>query len=1044
MQGPRKLHASDLNSGQERVGLLSHTSLLSSSVRSNADLLSLLVAAPKLPAAGQQMKQDMSRRRSTRSHTTSSTPKTPAVAKPKSDIQKDPTCPGPTAPKTTTPEKKRQQQQPMRKHQKSASLTEDKQLSRLPGPSQPATTKISPANASGKTHPTPASLNEDCQNSLKGRCRLDERSDRIHSHDENRGLSILTGTNTTSNRAVSTSNVLSAAQPDLHGRKESPSISDLAKSGAPLRYQPERGIVAAEIDNGQTSDDSQDTPGLSPQGSLCSLASEDSSVAKNHLNAHPPPPSRYFCRHWLQKMCKRTYDCPFVHGDLEYDIPIAGIYPRPQEDTICSLWQKGSTEQDKNIDNILAWDAEATSGDDREEDRKDDDHNTYPPPKSNASVPLTHIPSTKPTPVDEIINDPPVGQRPAPRNQNVCINWLHGRCRARYACKYHHEDLEYDPPASKSVTAPSAANETAEGRVWSVKVHDHARVKVGPGFEIQALQTGFETPWIYLGNIPGRVTDKEVADLLQPFGEVADIRLPTRVSNPTMLVRARFATPENARDASTALHNSLAFGAKITARLPMHNVSLSNAMFNDTSVRIRWEAPSRSAYCGYSTMKLAEAGMQVARQKVFRDRHIYASIHVGLPVVGVVTVCFRGLPVDTKKEDMAWFAKPDDVVWARPNYQDLDLARTSIRRILQQDSELLDFTVQPPPYRNARVQAWAHFATPSDAKAACRRLHGRKPVFTGRTRIIAEYLQSLSFSIPATTYEKISSDIQALSQTVRLSRRTTMSVVERPAPMATLIKLSGDDLKELGQLKAELSKILNWETIHQGATIAWDPFFAHPAGQSFLANINNSTPSVTIHVDIPRHMIRLLGSSTYRLGVRQQILDKITELQTRQIRTIPLDGWLLGKFMKTDLAQLQERFGYENLKLDFYRRCLIVRGENTVYQAAKDVVLHARRAQFHPARRPSAALCPVLHSLLTSRLVETNSTIVPPQIAHRSTVVLPETQCCNALHACYAYAPTVTLRLMMVSPVQIQMVTGIFSESGQHTTTSNLVLGAMY
>ncbi|KAG6892676.1 hypothetical protein C0992_012969, partial [Termitomyces sp. T32_za158] len=231
-----------------------------------------------------------------------------------------------------------------------------------------------------------------------------------------------------------------------------------------------------------------------------------------------------------------------------------------------------------------------------------------------------------------------------------------------------------------------------EGRTWTVKVHDHAKVKLGPGFDIQELQTGFETPWVYLGNIPAHVRDEEITDLLKPFGKVVDVKLPAYIGNPTILVRARFEMPESARDASTVLHNAQAFGVMITARLPMHTASLSNAVFKDASVRIRWEAPSRTAYCGYSTMKLAEAGMQVARDKAFRDRYIHASVHVGLPVVGVVTICFRGLPLDVTKEDMAWFAKPDDVVWARPNYKDFDLARTGIMRILRQNSELLDFT----------------------------------------------------------------------------------------------------------------------------------------------------------------------------------------------------------------------------------------------------------------------------------------------------------------------------------------------------------------
>ncbi|KAG6896065.1 hypothetical protein C0993_008795 [Termitomyces sp. T159_Od127] len=207
-------------------------------------------------------------------------------------------------------------------------------------------------------------------------------------------------------------------------------------------------------------------------------------------------------------------------------------------------------------------------------------------------------PQAQVAPVEDSINDPPVGQRPAPKSKDICIRWLRGRCKARYSCKYFHEDLDYDPPVSQSIAARHSSNvadETMEGRTWTVRVHDHARVKLGPGFNIQELQTGFETPWLYLGNIPAHVRDKEIANLLQPFGKVVDINLPSHVNNPTILVRARFETTESARDASTVLHNAQAFGVKITARLPMHNASLSNAIFNDASVRIRWP-PSRTAY----------------------------------------------------------------------------------------------------------------------------------------------------------------------------------------------------------------------------------------------------------------------------------------------------------------------------------------------------------------------------------------------------------------------------------------------------------------
>ncbi|KAG6831462.1 hypothetical protein H0H92_010371 [Tricholoma furcatifolium] len=578
------------------------------------------------------------------------------------------------------------------------------------------------------------------------------------------------------------------------------------------------------------------------------------------------------------------------------------------------------------------------------------------------TTPRLKLPN-KAEPAEEPLNDPPVGQRPPPKSEQTCIQWLRDRCKARYSCRFRHDDLEYDPPKIASIALPDSnkagvSSAKIEGRAWWLKVHDHARIKLGPGFDIQELETGFETPWVYLGNIPARVTEKDIESLLQPFGEVTDLRLPGHTKTPTMLVRARFTTSASARDASTALHNSQTFGTKITARLPINaQDSSQNALYSNTSVRIRWEAPSRTAYCGYSSMELAEAGLRAARN-VFRDRYVHASVHVGVPAMGVVTLEIRGLPIGLTKKDMEWFGNPEDVAWRRPNYEELDAAKSSIQRILKRDSELLDFVLQPPPYKNGMVQAWAHFRTSSGAKAASARLHGRKPLFTGKTRIFAQHSHTLTISVVPSTYEKLKGDIQMLARVVYEKYRTSMTVVERPPPMKTRVKLVGDDLKELGQLKAELEKLLNWETVRQGAIIAWDPFFAQPAGQAFLSTVQETAPDVTIHADSPRRMIRLLGSSRSRISVKQRILNKLLELQSQQIYTVPLDGWLVGQFMRTDLALLQDQFGRENVDLDLYHRRLIVRSNETVYQTVREAVHHSS-ARFVSTKSKTRSPSPV-------------------------------------------------------------------------------------
>ncbi|KAG5637613.1 hypothetical protein H0H81_003947 [Sphagnurus paluster] len=678
---------------------------------------------------------------------------------------------------------------------------------------------------------------------------------------------------------------------------------------------------------------------------------------------HPPPPNRSTCK---DRECHLGYACRFVHEDLVYDLPL---------------------KKSKSVKNIVDKDPEPRGLIGPIETVAKQipfAHNRIPdtpadkrlvPTRVSYNAAKVHATGVEITPVDEGLNDPPVGMRPPPKYSETCVPWLRGICRARYKCYYRHDDLEYDSLNDRHVVTklqpPSNPvpdrNLPREPQAWMVKVHDHARVKLGAGFEIQGLETGFETPWIYLGNIPSHVTTEDIATLLHPFGEVVDVKFPARI-NSNMLVRARFSTSEAAREANTSLNGIQMFGCKLSARLPIHSISHQDTLLQDTSVRIKWEVPSMVAYCGYPTMEQANEAIAVASCTPFRDRYLHGTIYAGLPAVGVITVRFRGVPLHTTKEAMAWLAKPDDIVWARPNYKNLDNATKNIKAILEQDTELTSFVVLPPPYKSGGlVQAWAHFNTPTDAKAASGRLNGRKPVFTGRTRINAQHIQSLSLSVEPAKFDKLRSDIDALSRTAYQSHKgADVSVVRRPPPQSILIKVSGEDLKAVSQLKLELEKILNWEIVRHGPNFAWDPFFAHPAGISFLQAIEREIPGVSISANVMRRTISLLGCSKLRTRVRHRILDKVEELRAQTIHIISLESRIMGIFIKGDLRKLQAQLGSDNVNLDLRQRQLAIRGGETQYQLARDAVARACQAHRPPARRRNIVECPVCFDEVTN------------------------------------------------------------------------------
>jgi hypothetical protein len=500
----------------------------------------------------------------------------------------------------------------------------------------------------------------------------------------------------------------------------------------------------------------------------------------------------------------------------------------------------------------------------------------------------------------------------------------------------------------------------------SVTVHDHTKVKLTAGFDIRDIVTGFETHWVFLDNIPIDVTTEDINMLLQPFGRVMDVKWRTRANSSTQTARVRLSTPAEARQACITLNDAQAFETTIGARLPV-NDGQKGTVFQDTAVRVQWAAPSKVAYGGYSNMERANKAIEAARIP-FRDHLVKASVHVGLPVVGVVTIRFHGVPPDANEGDMERFAHPDDVVWERPNYLSLPRAVNGIKRMLEEDTEPISFEVLPPPYKNgATVCAWAHFPTPGDAKAACNRLHGRRPMFTGKTLVFARHFRSLAYSLPPTTYEKLDIDLQLLRRVAWFRGRATISVVIRNPLQPVLVKLSGEDIKELGQLKSEFEKILNGEVVRQDGKVAWDGFLARPAGNLFITELEHTNPGVTIQRDDHRQMIRLLGSAQNRGKVREKLLLKLRELRSQHVRTLPLNGRLVGLFMSKDLMMLQEELGFENVTLDIYHRNLQIRGNDVAYEAARAAICRARSR--HPEERPSnTAECPVCFNQVTARI----------------------------------------------------------------------------
>ena len=500
---------------------------------------------------------------------------------------------------------------------------------------------------------------------------------------------------------------------------------------------------------------------------------------------------------------------------------------------------------------------------------------------------------------------------------------------------------------------------------FSTTLHDHIRFKLRAGFDVEDIVTGFESPWIFISNLPKNVPDDLLSKLLRPFGEVVKIQ-PLNATSP-LTVKVHFTNSPDAYRAFTSLHGTTEFGCKLDVRMAL-GLDNKGTVIKDSIVRIDWDAPHRTWYAGFSSTALAKEALRVMQNTPYDGFLPTASLHTTLPAVNVATVKMKFLPVDVDQQGLQIFGPVQGLMSGRPNYQgSAQETIEGVKRLFSRfQTKMIDFEVRPPPYKEAKIRAWAYFRTPADAKAAAEDLHGRMPKFTGHTRIYARHIKTITFMVSAVKFQPVATSIYSLTEFVwKQGHGYSLSVTHKNSHIC--LKLCGEDLKFLGGLKAEVEKILNGEIVLKDRKTAWHDFFARRAGILFLQDLERANAGVSIEKDITRRKIRLFGVAEKRSIVREKILEKIEELRLQKSCYIFLDGPLLAPFLNGELASLKEKLGPENIVLDLANRILRVRGDEKMFNVASDAVeLVRKKYKLRRKRQTNAAECPVCFDAVTS------------------------------------------------------------------------------
>ncbi|KAI4520524.1 hypothetical protein K525DRAFT_279705 [Schizophyllum commune Loenen D] len=570
------------------------------------------------------------------------------------------------------------------------------------------------------------------------------------------------------------------------------------------------------------------------------------------------------------------------------------------------------------------------------------------------NVPVEPVAPSRESPARDrtpTVTGPPVQQQRAPQPARVPPRVvLHFETNARL----DDPVIELPPLPAQACTSGTAASQEMPKHVPSMKytVEEYMTVKLLPGFQVDEIVTGFESPTILIDNVPRDIPLKNLSRTLSTYGRVVDIE-----RRPTGTIFVRYAVAADATAASTALDGKDIFGAKAHVRKPVQKGDSGKLTVNDSTVRVDFELPTKVIYAGYESLVQAEIGIATAAQPI-RDRLPSAEHHKGIPAVGNNTVKFVGLPADVKFDEIRSLGKVVDHMFERPNYRSsLEDIVHGLERYFARCSGLERFDLQPSPYSNGVATAWAQYASATEAKAACAALDGRKPASTGHTRIHARQTFSVLYTVENDMYDKKRFAINKLTASAR-ARGTDVVIARKDGVPTTQIRMKANQLQDVVDLRTELERILRGQVLRDYDKVIWHPFFTFPQGNAYIRELEASLPLVSVMADARRHEIRVSAPMPQRREAFYRLRAKIRSLTSQQLRSIPLAGDAIGMYLDPDIVALRARFGDGGVMLDAEKRALVVRGSETVYNEALMAVRRAKQRRYSSVSS-DPRVCPV-------------------------------------------------------------------------------------
>ncbi|KAF8345642.1 hypothetical protein F5887DRAFT_1282564 [Amanita rubescens] len=526
--------------------------------------------------------------------------------------------------------------------------------------------------------------------------------------------------------------------------------------------------------------------------------------------------------------------------------------------------------------------------------------------------------------------------------QTPCRFFLQGHCRNGNLCRRSHDSLEH-------------TTKEAETTIQQIVFEESTLVTCGAGMQVRHLVSGFDCCYITIKNLPQNANRAEVEALFIQRGVSSSRFYVVNMRTLNYKVEAKVFVDANIGDSRlAAVLNGRAFRGEEILDIALDDDWGPSKMASSRSVtvlRVSWKLPSATylVHCSrtshtpkiidvlHGAIRHGQRIQAVAGRPYFRgyDRSVMVS---GLPV---------GSSLDVEENNCCLIM---DVTSPTFNAEEVEL---DLKRAMK---EMIGYQTYEVGSTYPNMEAHVQFDSWANAKRAYDRLtqplNSRYPDFDlqlppGRF----EY----TIKIPLSRYRAQEARWNSLCQRPdRAAKAAFLNIEENTNHAVTLVRVHGEDKKEVGQLKVRVENLAAGETLDASL---WHRSFMSASGRRMLNEIGNRSKAY-IRCDWKTKSLKLYANRRTK-GNALKLLKEKVELLNNSEFSVNLDRDAASFFLRRGVTALKQELGDDavTLRLTSPAR-LVVRGGEAAHRIV-DQLLEESRMGFQPHTTNEENICPV-------------------------------------------------------------------------------------